>query len=116
MLDTLADCITTDDSHQSHLRAKHPRQLLHDFFTPRPALPITKRDLTRGLFVPLEHARLFGRKPIVYSIKVGFVVEPERTIIEISRPDRYPTVVNHHHLAVIHGGLVLIDCSTSREQ
>ena len=72
--------------------------------------------LTLPVIGLLEHAGLPLREDRVENVEIGLVVEPEGAAVEVGRTHRRPPVVHHHHLHVVHRGLVFVDRDTRLEQ
>jgi hypothetical protein len=71
---------------------------------------------TAATQVSLELLGLTLGKTITENIEIGLVIEPEGTIIKISRTNRRPVSVDHDDFAVKHRRLVLKERHASLEQ
>ena len=61
-------------------------------------------------------AALLRGEPGREDIEIGLVVGMEETRVEVRRADRHPRVVHDQPLAVVHGGLVLVEARAGLEQ
>src|SRR6266513_2894644 len=93
----------------SKLRIDQRLGALGHLLPERSLLPLRIADAARALEIVVENRDLpFGELAAV-NVEVSLVVEPERAIVEVGRPDRQPDAVDHQDLAVEHRRLEFID-------
>lgn len=100
----------------SELGLEQQRQPLHGLFLQGAVGPFLIGDLPGALEVVLEHPGLPRGEDLVVDVEVGLVVEAEGAVVEVGRADRDQQLVHDHDLAVVHGGLVLMDLRAGLQQ
>src|SRR3954447_12243205 len=91
------------------LMPHHPPDQLLEPLSDGPAAPLFERHRLRAGTVLGKDPSLLPREPPIEDVDVGFIIEPEGTVIEVGGSHRDPAVVDHHHLGVIECRLVLVD-------
>src|SRR5881394_26895 len=98
--------LETDREARLQLRAERRKDFFQQLGAEATPLPFFVGNQPRVLLVLIKNARLLGGEFGGVNVQVGFVVQPERPIVEVGRADGHPHVIDDHHFAVIHGWLV----------
>src|SRR5688572_25936143 len=99
-----------------HLLPKQRGHPLLQLLSQRAVFPHFVGDLFCLREVLHEYLLLLGREIRVEHVEARFVVEVKRARVEVCRASRHEATVHHHHLAVEHGRLVLVDPHTGFQQ
>src|SRR5947207_6678024 len=70
------------------------------------AAQFLRHHFPRLLFVAFKKMRLLCGEVAIQHIEIGFVVQTNRAVIEITRSDRDENVIHDHQLHVHHGRLI----------
>ena len=98
------------------LRAERSGQRVERFIDPAPALPFVQRYAARQAQIGIKSCALLCSERRIQHVEIGFVVDAERTAVEVGRADRGPQAIDNHHFAVVHGRLVLVNFNASAQQ